>query len=169
MQIDFTYSFYRQGWMSRVVYKISNSKVSLSLSMHVCVHVQLFCCVQLFANPCAVAYQAPLYMDCSRQEYWSGLPFPSPGKLPDPVIELMSPVSPASAGRLITTKPPGKPCTASVNSLVNRFDLLLVVVVTVMREQLVFYNYSLVLFSGFSPFIFSPLMSCLIRAPSLFF
>ena len=81
MQIDFTYSFYRQGWMSRVVYKIFNSKVSLSLSMHVCMHAQLFCCVQLFANLCAVAYQAPLYMDFSRQEYWSGLPFPSPGKL----------------------------------------------------------------------------------------
>ena len=120
--------------MSRVVYKISNSKVSLSLSMHVCMHPQLFYCVQLFTNPWAVAYQAPLCMEFSRQEYWSGWPFPSPGNLPDPVIELMSPVSPALSGRFITTQPPGKPCSAIVNSLVNRFDLLLLVVVTVMRE-----------------------------------
>ena len=44
-------------------------------------------CVRLFATPLAVAYQAPLSMEFSRQEYWSGLPFPSPGDLPDPGIE----------------------------------------------------------------------------------
>ena len=38
-----------------------------------------------------IAYQAPLSMGFSRQEYWSGLPFPSPGDLPDPRIELGSP------------------------------------------------------------------------------
>ena len=38
-----------------------------------------------------VARQAPLFMEFSRQEYWSGLPFPSPGDLPDPGIEPMSP------------------------------------------------------------------------------
>ena len=43
-----------------------------------------------------------------RQEYWSGLPFPSPD-LPDPGIEPASPVSPALAGELFTTEPPGKP------------------------------------------------------------
>ena len=43
--------------------------------------------VQLFATPWTVAYQAPLSMGFSRQEYWSGLPFPSPGDLPDPGIE----------------------------------------------------------------------------------
>ena len=42
-----------------------------------------------------VAHQAPLSMGLFRQEYWSGLPFPSPGDLPDPGIEAMSPVSPA--------------------------------------------------------------------------
>ena len=47
--------------------------------------------VQLFATPWTVAHQAPLSMEFSRQEYWSGLPFPSPGDLPDPGIEPRSP------------------------------------------------------------------------------
>ena len=47
--------------------------------------------VQLFATPRTVAYQAPPSMGCSRQENWSGLPFPSPGDLPDPGIEPGSP------------------------------------------------------------------------------
>ena len=42
------------------------------------------------ANPWTVAHQAPLSMEFSRQEYWNGLPFPSPGYLPDPGIELRS-------------------------------------------------------------------------------
>ena len=52
------------------------------------------------------ACQAPLSMRFPRQEHWSGLPFPSPGDLPDPGIELGSP---ALAGRFFTTEPPGKP------------------------------------------------------------
>ena len=47
-------------------------------------------------------------MEFSRQEYWSGLPFPSSGDLPDPGIKLMSPVAPALAGRFFTTEPPGE-------------------------------------------------------------
>ena len=53
--------------------------------------VKLLSNVQLFVTPWAVAYQAPLSMGFSRQEYWSGLPFPSPGDLPDPGIEPGSP------------------------------------------------------------------------------
>ena len=53
-----------------------------------------------------VARQAPPSMGFSRQEYWSGLPFPSPGDLPDQGIK---PNPPALAGRLFTTEPPGKP------------------------------------------------------------
>ena len=45
-------------------------------------------CVQLFATPWTVAYQAPPSMEFSRQVYCSGLPFPPPGDLPDPAIEL---------------------------------------------------------------------------------
>ena len=58
------------------------------------------------ATPWTVAHQAPPTMGFSRQEYWSGLPFPSPGDLPDPGIE---PASPALAGRFFTTEPPAKP------------------------------------------------------------
>ena len=47
--------------------------------------------VRLFATPWTVAYQAPLSMGFSRQEYWSGLPFPSPGELPNSGIEPQSP------------------------------------------------------------------------------
>ena len=46
--------------------------------------VKLLSCVRLFAIPWTVAYQGPPSMQFSRQEYWSGLPFPSPGDLPDP-------------------------------------------------------------------------------------
>ena len=53
--------------------------------------------VRLFATPWTVAYQAPPSMKCSRQEYRSGLPFPSPGDLPDPGIEPGSPALPANA------------------------------------------------------------------------
>ena len=53
--------------------------------------------VQLFATPRTVAHQAPLSMGIFRQEYWNGLPFPSPGNIPDPGIKL---VSPALAGKL---------------------------------------------------------------------
>ena len=51
----------------------------------------------------------PLSMGFSRQEYWGGLPFPSPGDLPDPGIKPMPPVSPAFAGKFFTSEPPGKP------------------------------------------------------------
>ena len=47
--------------------------------------------VQLFVTPWTAACQTPLPMELSRQEYWTGLPFPSPGDLPDPGIEPMSP------------------------------------------------------------------------------
>ena len=59
--------------------------------------------------PWTVAYQKPLSMEFSRQEYWRGLPFSSSGELPDPGIEPESPVSPASAGGFFITVPPGKP------------------------------------------------------------
>ena len=59
----------------------------------------------LFAIPWPVAHQAPVSMVFPRQEYWSGLPFPTPRDLPDPGIEL---VSPALAAKFFTTAPPGK-------------------------------------------------------------
>ena len=59
-----------------------------------------------FVTPRTEALQAHLSMGFSRQEYWSGLPFPPPGDLPDPGIK---PASLALAGRFFTTEPPGKP------------------------------------------------------------
>ena len=61
---------------------------------------------QLFATAWNVAYQASPSMGFSRQEYWSGLPFPSPGDLPDPGIE---PRSPALQADALPYKLPGKP------------------------------------------------------------
>ena len=55
--------------------------------------------VRLFTTPWTAAHQAPLSMGFSRQEYWSGLPFPSPGDLPDPGIEPRSLALQADAGR----------------------------------------------------------------------
>ena len=63
-----------------------------------------------------VAYQAPPSMGFSRQEYWSGLPFPSPGGLPDPRTE---PASPALAGGFFTSEPPGKPIYFSYSSTIH--------------------------------------------------
>ena len=59
-----------------------------------------------FATPWTVTHQVPLSMGIPRQEYWSGLPFPSAGDLSDPGIE---PQSPALAGRFFTIESPGKP------------------------------------------------------------
>ena len=59
--------------------------------------------VRFFVTPWAVALQAPLTMGFSRQEYCSGLPFPSLGDLPDPGIELASLTSPALASGFFTT------------------------------------------------------------------
>ena len=62
--------------------------------------------VQLFATLWTVACQAPLYMGFFWQEYWTGLPFPSPGALLDPGIDATSPESPALAGGFFTTDQP---------------------------------------------------------------
>ena len=61
-----------------------------------------------FETPWTVACQAPLSMGFPREENWSGVPFPNPGGLPDPGIELVSPVSPALAGGFFITEAPGK-------------------------------------------------------------
>ena len=60
-----------------------------------------------FATPWAVALQAPLSMGYSRQEDWSGLPFPSPGHLPDPGMEPTSHVFPALKADSLPTEPSG--------------------------------------------------------------
>ena len=71
---------------------------SLSLRRSVCVLSRVW----LFATSWTVAHQDPLSMELSRQEYWSGLPFPMPEDLPNTGIEPASPVSPALAGKFFT-------------------------------------------------------------------
>ena len=61
--------------------------------------------LQLLETPWTVTHQAPLSMEFSRQEYWNGLPFPSPGDLPDPGIK---PRSPALQADSLTSDPPGR-------------------------------------------------------------
>ena len=73
-----------------------------------------FVYIYIFTTPWTAAYQAPPFMGFSRQEYWSGLPFPSPGELLDPGIKPRSPTLQADA---LTSAPPGKPsiiCTIHI-------------------------------------------------------
>ena len=69
----------------------------------------LLSCVQLFETLWTVAHESPLSMGFSRQEYWSGLLFPSSGNLPDPGIKPTSFASPALAGGVFPLVPHGKP------------------------------------------------------------
>ena len=71
-----------------------------------------FSCFRLLATLWTVACQAPLSLGSSRQEYWSGLPCPPPGDLPDPGTELEPPKSPALAGGVFTT---GTTCGARLS------------------------------------------------------
>ena len=77
--------------------------------MHVCV-LSHSVVSNYFATPWTVAHQAPLSMGFPRQEYWSGLSFPSPGYLPDPGIE---PGSPAFQADSLPSEPPEKPIESS--------------------------------------------------------
>ena len=72
-----------------------------------CVYAQPLSCVWLFVTSCAV--QPTKAMGFPRQEYWSGLPFPPPGDLPNPGIKPTYSAAPALASKFFTTEPPGKP------------------------------------------------------------
>ena len=103
-------AFYAHG-ASRPSRSVCSAQPRCTHTHSACVHtaqalcfvvVQSLTCVRLFATPWTVAHQAPLSMGFSRQEYWNGLPFPSPGDLPHPGNEA---ASPASAGGFFTTVP----------------------------------------------------------------
>ena len=83
-----------------------HSHTHTCIFLHPSVKVKSVSCVQLLATLQTVAHQAPPSMGFSRQEYWSGLPFPSPGDLPDPGIE---PSSPALQADSLLSEPPGNP------------------------------------------------------------
>ena len=76
------------------------------MKVKVKVKVKLLSCVRLFATTWTIAHQAPPSMGFSRQEYWSGLPFPSPGDLPIPGTE---PGSPALQADSLPSEPLGNP------------------------------------------------------------
>ena len=77
------------------------------MGLYVCVCVfELLSRFQLFVIPWTVVYQAPLSMECSRQEYWSGVPFPSPGDLSNSGTE---PRPPALQADSLLSEPAGKP------------------------------------------------------------
>ena len=84
------------------------TRIQSSPFIPTCVRAQLPSASDSLWPPWTVAHQAPLSMGFSRQEYWSGFPFPTSGDLLDPRVEPVSLVSPALAGRY-TTAPPGKP------------------------------------------------------------
>ena len=79
--------------------------------------------VQRFVTPWTVARQAPLSTGFSRQEYWSGLPCPPPGDLPDPGMESASLMSPALAGRFIHERHLGSPFPSWDSRLLSVRDL----------------------------------------------
>ena len=81
----------------------------------------LVSCVRLFVTPWTVVSQASLSMQFSRQEYWSGLPFPIPEDLPETWVKPSSPGSRAVAGGFFTTEPPGKPIQGLSISIVSGF------------------------------------------------
>ena len=81
-------------------------QICVCVCVCVCVCTQSLSHIWVFATPWTVASQAPLSMGFSRQKYWSRLPFPPPGDLPNPEVKPRSPASPALAGGLFTTGPP---------------------------------------------------------------
>ena len=97
-------------------------RVSVCVCVRTCMCVCALSSVQLFVTPCTVLRHAPLSVDCSRQEYWSGWPFPPPGGLPDSGIKPASPAYPALAGRFFTTEPPGKPMYVCIYVYLDLYD-----------------------------------------------
>ena len=97
-------------WFSSLVLFVTDTPHCLPLGDEtVCVRAQSLSCVWPFWTPRTVVHQALLSVGFPRQEYWSGLPFPTPGDLPNTGIEPTSLAFLALAGRLFSTMPPGKP------------------------------------------------------------
>ena len=89
------------------------------LTWYMCLRAQLFSPIPLFATPWTIACQAPLSMEFSGQEYWSGLPFPPPGDFPDARIKIQVFCVSCIADRFFTAEPLGKPNLAHGNLSIN--------------------------------------------------
>ena len=94
-------------------------KVKVTQSCPTLCYPWTFCNLWTFCDPWTVAHQAPLSMGFSRQEYWSGLPFPSPGDLPNPGIKPRSPTLQADA---LTSAPLGKPLNIRIQVLTSKIS-----------------------------------------------
>ena len=92
------------------MFNITSSRLEEKGPVTYCCVLSHFSCVWLFEIPWTVAPQAPLPIRFSRQEYWSGLLFPSPGDLLDPGIEPESPGAPTLLVDSLPLSPRGKPC-----------------------------------------------------------
>ena len=106
--LRFLFSLYSLRWMYHSTLVLSSSIFCgppSSLALNVKVKVKSLSRVRLFSTPWTVAYQAPPSVGLSRQEYWNGLPFPSPGDLLDPGIKPRSPTLQADS---LPFEPPGK-------------------------------------------------------------
>ena len=95
---------YRKICSESFTIKTGHFSIMFSKVLKIAFCFQLLSCVWLFATSWTVAYQASLSVEFFRQEYWSGLPFSSPGDFPDPGIE---PESLALTGGFFATEPPG--------------------------------------------------------------
>ena len=95
-----------------IVNKVMMSTLTISIKKSCLLKVKFISRVRLFATPWTVACQAPLSTGFSRQEYWSGLPFPSPGCLPNPGIEAMFPTLQADS---LPSEPPRNPYMQSTS------------------------------------------------------
>ena len=95
------YFYRKQQWFLCLCLCSEQGLVGLSEKVHICVCSVAHSCLTL-VTPSTVAFQAPLSMGFPRQDYWSGLPCPPPGDLPDPGME------PALVGGFFITSPPGK-------------------------------------------------------------
>ena len=124
--------------------------------------------VWFFATPCTVAHQASLFMGLFQQEYWSELPFPTPGDPSDLGIEATSPGSPALTGKIFAAAPPRKPTCLfgpfQTQVHLRSYKLQSRETLTIMIIQLIFLPHCL--HTG-SVCCYSPLLTDILRVSSL--
>ena len=101
-------------WVTELNWTESLPKPMISANVMTSIEVKLLSCVWLFVTRWTLTYQSPLSMGFSRQEYWSGLLFPSPGYLPNPGIK---PWSPALQADALPSEPWGKPMTSMASAV----------------------------------------------------
>ena len=94
--------------------------VYIYVCIHICMHACVFSRVQLFATPWTVTSQLPLSMGFPSQEYWSELPFPTPGDLPNSEMEPTSPLVPTLGS--LWSAPPGEPVDTHAHMYTRQFS-----------------------------------------------